>query len=127
VTLSWAAPEQAPAVAADPDRIDQLFGNLIGNALRFTPAGGRILVTAGVAGECVRFSVTDSGPGISAQELPRVFDRFWQGSGSEGGGAGLGLAIATRIVEAHGGRIGVDSQPGEGSTFWFELPTAPAA
>jgi signal transduction histidine kinase len=126
VSLQGEAPADAPQVAADRDRIDQLFGNLIGNALRFTPAGGRILVTARPVADGVRFAVTDSGRGISDDDLPHVFDRFWQGKRSEGGGAGLGLAIASRIVEAHGGRIGVESETGEGSTFWFSLPQASA-
>jgi signal transduction histidine kinase len=120
-----------PLVHADRDRMDQVVGNLIGNAVRFTPEGGRIRVAAERDGEGVRISVADTGAGIDAADLPRVFDRFWQAQRSREGGAGLGLAIARGIVAAHGGEMWVESEQGGGSTFFFTLPvalrTAPAA
>ena len=118
-----------PGVAdvwADRDRVLQVFENLIGNALRYTKPGGRI--TAGAAshdGE-VLLSVKDTGTGISAEELPHVFDRFWQARKTRRAGAGLGLQIAKGIVEAHGGHIWVESTVGVGTTFYFTLPTARA-
>jgi signal transduction histidine kinase len=114
-----------PPVHADRDRIDQVLGNLIGNAVRFTPEGGRVRVGAGQDGEWVRFSVADTGVGIDPADLPHVFDRFWQAKRSRDGGAGLGLAIARGIVAAHGGKMWVKSERGSGSTFFFTLPTAP--
>jgi DNA-binding NarL/FixJ family response regulator/signal transduction histidine kinase len=115
-----------PAVVADRDRILQVFSNLLQNAVRFTPAGGTVSIRGeALAGE-VLFLVVDSGPGISLEDRPRLFDRFWQARHSRRGGAGLGLAIAKGIVERHGGRIGVESRPGSGSTFFFTLPVAAA-
>jgi signal transduction histidine kinase len=114
-----------PPVCADRGRILQLFGNLIGNAIKFTPQGGTIRIGAEQADDAVRFSVTDDGPGISAEDLPRVFDRFWRGGGGmRARGAGLGLAIARGIVQSHGGTISADSEVGHGSTFSFTLPRA---
>ena len=115
-----------PAVHGDPDRVLQVLGNLLGNALKFTPAGGRVVLRAEPADDGVAFSVTDTGPGIAPEQLARVFDRFWQARAARRAGAGLGLAIARGIVEAHGGRIRAESEPGAGSTFTFTLPLAPA-
>jgi PAS domain S-box-containing protein len=111
-----------PRVVADKDRIGQVFGNLLDNALKFTAAGGRIRVLATRSGDRVRFAVVDTGRGIALADMPHVFDRFWQSRESKFTGAGLGLAIAKGIVEAHGGQIGVHSAPGAGSTFAFTLP-----
>jgi signal transduction histidine kinase len=108
-------------VAADEDRIHQALGNLVDNAIRFTPAGGRVRIVVGPDGDDLRFAVVDSGPGIPPEHLPRLFDRFWQAETRHRGAAGLGLAIAKGIVEAHGGRIWADSVPGKGSTFSFTL------
>ncbi|HEV3052644.1 MAG TPA: hybrid sensor histidine kinase/response regulator [Longimicrobium sp.] len=120
-----------PAVWADRERLHQVLGNLVGNAVKFTPAGGRVSVTARLdptAGEeghpGVRVAVEDTGPGISAEHLPHVFDRFWQARSTRRAGAGLGLAIARGVVEAHGGRIWASSEPGQGTTFEFTLPAA---
>jgi signal transduction histidine kinase len=117
-----------PPIAADFDRIQQVVGNLVGNAIKFTPAGGRVTLAAAADSlgetEAVRFEVADSGPGIPAAHLPHLFDRFWQARETRRGGAGLGLAIAKGIVEAHGGTIGVESELGAGARFWFVIPAA---
>ena len=114
-----------PAVLADPDRIAQVVGNLVHNAIKFTPPGGRVTLWAETDGEGVRFVVADTGMGIAAEDLPRVFERFYKGDRSRRSqGSGLGLAIAKHLVEAHGGRIGVESRLGQGSRFWFWLPAA---
>jgi signal transduction histidine kinase len=116
-----------PTVTAmlDEQRVHQVFANLIANAVRYTPAGGTITLSAQAEDGRVRFSVTDSGAGISPENLPRVFERFWSG-GKCRGCAGLGLAISRAIVQAHGGEMTVDSQPGQGATFTFTLPLAGA-
>ena len=113
----------APAVLADTARVLQVFSNLIGNAVKFTPEGGRIVLGAEPDEGAVRFRVADTGSGIPAGQLTRVFDRFWQARENRRGGAGLGLAIAKGIVEAHGGRIWAESVEGQGSTFFFTLPS----
>lgn len=112
-------------VLCDRDRVLQVFSNLIGNALQVTPPGGRITVQTEVRPEDVVFSITDTGPGIAPEELPYLFKRYWRSDKVHYKGHGLGLAIAQGIVEAHGGRIGAESQPGKGSTFFFTLPRAP--
>jgi signal transduction histidine kinase len=101
-----------------------VLSNLIGNALQFTPARGRIGLDAQHVGDEVQFTVADTGAGISAAHLPNVFDRFWQGERDTRTGAGLGLAIAKGIVEAHGGRIWLESTVGEGTTVHFTIPCA---
>jgi signal transduction histidine kinase len=123
IELSCEDATAVPAVNADRDRIDQVLGNLIANAVRFTPPGGRVAVKAEADGDQVRFSVADTGAGIDASDLPHVFDRFWQAKRSRDGGAGLGLAIARGIITAHGGEMWVESEHGKGSTFFFTLPT----
>jgi signal transduction histidine kinase len=110
---------------ADEQRVHQVLANLIGNAVRFTPRGGTITLSAEKDGDQVRFSVTDTGAGIAPENLGRVFERFWRGDRARGC-AGLGLAISRAIVEAHGGTLRVDSQPGQGTTFTFALPLAGA-
>jgi signal transduction histidine kinase len=117
--------EQIPEIWADRDRLMRVFENLIGNAVKFTPQGGQISVGAAPRDKEVLFWVADTGSGITAAELPHLFDRFWQGRMGESRGAGLGLPIAKGIVEAHGGRIWVESTPGRGSTFFFTIPAAP--
>ena len=116
-----------PQVWADHDRLFQVFENLIGNAVKFTQAGGRI--TAGAAAQRgeVLFWVTDTGAGIAAESLPHLFDRFWQAQKDGRRGAGLGLPIAKGIIEAHGGRLWVESTPGRGSTFFFTIPVVALA
>jgi CheY-like chemotaxis protein len=119
------APE-IPPIAADEERVLQVLENLVGNALKFTPPGGVVTVGGTRAPDpgWVLLSVRDTGPGIAAEHLPRVFDRFWQAQASDRRGSGLGLAICKAIVEAHGGRIWVESQPEKGATFFFTLPAA---
>ncbi|HEY8470149.1 MAG TPA: HAMP domain-containing sensor histidine kinase, partial [Longimicrobiales bacterium] len=120
--LTAALPERLPDVWADRDRLLQVFSNLLGNAIKFTPRGGRIELGAEAADEHIRFWVRDTGPGIPPDQLPHVFDPFWQAKRRRGG-AGLGLAIARGIVEAHGGRIHAESELGMGTTIWFTIPT----
>lgn len=110
-----------PAVQVDRGRILQVLSNLLGNALKFVPSGGSIEISASEARGRVRIAVADTGPGIGEENIPRVFDRFWRADRRRDRGAGLGLAVAKGIVEAHGGTIGVESVPGKGSTFWFVL------
>jgi len=114
-----------PEVLVDATRIGHVFGNLISNALKYTPPGGRIAVGAGSEGGFVRFSVSDTGAGIPEEFLPGVFEPFFRvpGPGKETG-AGLGLAIVKEIVEAHGGTVNAESRPGAGSTFTFTLRRA---
>jgi two-component system sensor histidine kinase BaeS len=112
----------------DPDRINQVLSNLASNALRHTPKGGRIDLSAEASGTAILLKVGDNGRGIAVEDLPHIFDRFYRGDKSrqqnESGESGLGLAIAKSIVEAHGGRISVASQPGNGATFTVSLPQA---
>jgi two-component system OmpR family sensor kinase/two-component system sensor histidine kinase BaeS len=116
-------------VDADPDRLQQILHNLMANALRHTPAGGAIHLTARKAGAVVRFSIMDSGAGVAPEDAPHLFDRFYRADTSRArdanytSGAGLGLAIVKALVEAHGGQVGVESLAGQGATFWFDLPT----
>lgn len=117
-------PCDAPPVTADAGRVLQVLSNLVGNAIRFSPQRGVVTLRADAVAEGVRFSVSDTGPGIAEEHLPHLFDRYWQARRTPRGGAGLGLAIAKGIVEAHGGRIRVESAPGEGATFHFTLPHA---
>jgi len=119
-------PRELPAVSADRERVLQIFANLVDNAIKFTPPGGRILLGAARSEDEVCFSVADSGPGIPPEEVPHLFDRFWQARRTDRRGAGLGLSIAKGLVEAHGGRIWLESTAGAaGSTFHFTLPVAP--
>lgn len=110
-----------PEVRADPERVVQVISNVVGNAIKFTPVGGDIRIVARAQHEAVVISVTDSGPGIPAEQLTRVFDRFWQ-SKLRRDGVGLGLPIAKAIIEAHGGRIWAECVEGRGATFHFTLP-----
>jgi signal transduction histidine kinase len=124
------ATELAPAlplVAADRERMLQVFSNLVGNAVKFTSLGGRIEIRANLRSAMVEFAVHDNGPGIASADLPHIFDRFWRAKNTGRSGAGLGLAIAKGIVEAHGGSIRAESEPGRGSAFMFTLPVATSA
>lgn len=124
IHLSWVTQEPLPAVRVDRERFLQLLGNLLANAIKFTPPAGRIEVAAAVSGSEVHCSVTDTGPGIQPDQLPHVFDRFWQATRGDRGGLGLGLAIVQGIAEAHRGRVWVESNPGRGARFVFAVPLA---
>lgn len=113
-----------PLVRADRLRVVQVLSNLIGNALKFTEAGGTVEISAQPADGAVLFRVADTGSGIAPADLPHVFDAFWQAGKKERGSLGLGLTITRGIVEAHGGRIWAESEPGRGSTFCFTIPAA---
>lgn len=121
VDLSCASSAPAIQMSADLDRLQQLLGNLLDNAVRLTPKGGSVRVSVERTPEGARISVKDTGPGIVAEDLPHLFDRFWQGARSRRGSAGLGLAIAKGIVDAHGGQLRVESTAGQGTTFHVEL------
>lgn len=114
-------------INADVGRLYQVLGNLVVNALRYTPPGGSVTQQGEPVPGGVRLIVRDTGQGIAPEDLPFIFDRFWRGdqarSRAEGAGGGLGLAIARQLVQAHGGRIEVKSQPGQGATFTIQLPT----
>jgi signal transduction histidine kinase len=154
VDLRVRLPDNLPPVQADSDRLAQVLRNLLVNALRHTPAGGQVAVSATAVDGRVEFAVSDTGEGIRPEDLPYVFDRFWRadpartrrpddddpvaaGHASGGteaapdsrwsGGTGLGLSIAQSLVEAQGGEIWAESTPGEGSIFRFCLPVAPPA
>src|SRR5262245_22268947 len=111
-----------PDVSADRDQVERVLVNLVTNAIRATPAGGSIAVGVAARGSDVVFSVTDTGSGIPRDYLPRIFDPFIQVPNAPAGGSGLGLTISRRIVEGHGGRLSVQSEPGRGSTFSFTIP-----
>jgi two-component system sensor histidine kinase KdpD len=123
VTLATTAPAGGLTVAGDPTKITWALSNLIANALRYTPSGGRIVLDARAEDGGVLVSVSDTGPGIPPEQRERIFERFVQGQdGAETGAAGLGLAIVRDIVQAHGGRIRLESEVGKGSRFTLELP-----
>jgi signal transduction histidine kinase/DNA-binding response OmpR family regulator len=125
------SPPDLPWVEADPHRLLQVLLNLLSNAMKFTPPGGRVVLSAcmtdaGGSTPSVCFTVSDTGPGIAPEDLAHVFDWFWHARRSEQTGAGLGLAIAKGLIEAHRSRLCVDSVLGHGSTFWFTLPVVGA-
>jgi PAS domain S-box-containing protein len=122
--LRLRSPDELPPVLADRERIAQALSNLIGNAVKFSPAGSEIVVKVTVLDTEVQFSVTDTGQGMTPEQLEHAFDRFWQSSRTDRQGAGLGLAITKGIIDAHGGRIWAESVTDRGSTFYFTLPIA---
>jgi two-component system OmpR family sensor kinase/two-component system sensor histidine kinase BaeS len=126
VSLSASLPEGLPAVQADPDRVSQVLRNLLANALLYTPAGGSVIVSATSADGMVEIAVADTGIGIDPRDLPHIFERFWRADPARVrmGSTGLGLSIAQSLIEAQGGRIWAESEPGLGSTFRFNLPVA---
>jgi signal transduction histidine kinase len=126
VELVSDVPAGLPPMHADRDRMLQVLSNLVDNALRHTPPGGRVTVRVRAEAELILCSVQDTGRGIAADDLPSVFEPFWQADPARGG-AGLGLPICKAVVEAHGGEIRVYSEPGQGSTFEFSVPAARAA
>jgi PAS domain S-box-containing protein len=127
ITLTGEVAAGLPHVLADRDRTFQVLTNLVSNAIKFTPDGGTVVVRAVAAVNAIQFSVEDTGPGIRPDDLPHIFDRFWQATRTASLGSGLGLPIAKGIVEAHGGTIWVESQPGVGTTLHFTLPAISAA
>lgn len=127
VRLEVIVPELPSAVRADPLRLSQIVGNLMGNALKFTPAHGQVTLRTAARDGVVVFRVDDTGPGIPPDHVEHLFDRFWQADRTDRRGVGLGLAIARALVEAHGGRIWVESAVGAGSTFSFTVPATAAS
>ncbi len=122
-------PEGLPRISVDRSRILQVVSNLVGNAIKFTPAGGTVTMAARIEDGAIVYTVSDTGPGIAPEDLPRIFDRFWKShkSGDSGRtGAGLGLSIARDVVEAHGGRIWAESESGKGAAFHFSIPIVQA-
>ena len=113
-----------PAVAVDRERILLVLANLIGNAIRYGPAGGTVTVRAIAARRRAALRGRRRGPGVPAEYREAIFDKYVRVPGAPPGGAGLGLFIAREIVRAHGGEIGVDCEPGRGATFWFTVPIA---
>ena len=125
------SPEHQLVFTADPDRMGQVLNNLVANAVRFTPAGGSIFLRCEKIPVGVRLTVEDTGSGILPEDIPFIFDRFWKADRSRarhgGAGSGLGLAIARQLVQAHGGSLQVESQPGQGAKFIIELPSSTAS
>jgi PAS domain S-box-containing protein len=115
---------ELPEIEADPARLAQVLSNLVGNGIKYTPQGGRVTVIGALDRDVVRVSVTDTGVGIPENEVPRVFDRFWQSKRTNRSGAGLGLTIARGLIRAHGGRIWVESKVGDGTQVHFTIPRA---
>jgi len=139
VTLRTEVFPGLPEVFVDPDRLQLVFTNLITNAIRFGPRGTNIVVRARAVEapessrrqhrvtetEHVRFEVADEGAGIAKEHQAGLFEKFFRVPGSPAGGSGLGLFIAKGLVQAHNGKIGIESDPGRGATFWFTIPSAP--
>jgi PAS domain S-box-containing protein len=121
-TIEVNIPSNLPRVSADTDRIGQVLYNLLGNAMKFSPEGGKIIISAVQESDCIVMGVSDQGPGIPPNHLQKVFDRFWQATEKKSAGSGLGLSIAKGIVEAHCGKIWAESELGKGSSFFFTLP-----
>jgi len=130
VALEHALPPDLPALDADATAVEQVLTNLLDNAVKYTPEGGRVRVRAATERGMVRVEVEDTGPGIAAEHLPRLFERFYRVDPARSralGGTGLGLAIVKHLVQAHGGEVGVSSIPGRGATFRVTFPAAAAA
>jgi signal transduction histidine kinase len=130
VRIAPEVPADLPWVDADPERVHQVLFNLVDNAVRFTPDGGRVVVSAVRRDGSIEIRVADTGSGISSEHLPRLFERFYRADTArsrEDGGTGIGLAIARSVVEAHGGHISAESRVGKGSVFTFDLPVVEGA
>jgi signal transduction histidine kinase len=125
-TLDCVVAPGLPTVYADHDRLLQVFSNLVGNAVKFAAPGGSITVAAAADQGAVRFSVSDTGSGIAPENVPHLFDRFWQATRTDRRGIGLGLSIVKALVEAHGGHVNVETRLGDGTTFSFSVPVAAA-
>lgn len=124
IRLTCMAPNDSVNVRADPLRVSQVLGNLLGNALKFTPENGDVIFHAAPKGREVVFHVSDTGPGIPPEQIEHLFEQFWQARKNDKRGVGLGLTIAKGIVDAHGGKIWCESVVGGGSTFSFTLPAS---
>ncbi len=122
ISLEASIPSEIPHIRCDRERILQVLGNLVGNAIKFTPAGGRITLRLASSAGFVRFEVADNGPGIARDDMPHLFERYWKGRASSG--TGLGLFIAAGIVRAHGGSIWCHSEAGYGASFFFMVPVS---
>jgi two-component system OmpR family sensor kinase/two-component system sensor histidine kinase BaeS len=122
VDLQYSTREEGLLIRGDVGRLDQVLSNLVANALDHTPPGGVISISAAPSQDGVQIKVADNGRGIAEDDLPFIFDRFWRGEGARQASSGLGLAIAQQLVQAHGGKIGVESQLNEGTTFTLDLP-----
>jgi two-component system sensor histidine kinase BaeS len=123
IHLRWEPPVDPLEADADAQRIQQVVANLLSNALQHTPAGGTITLSAQAQAGEVEIRVADTGPGLAPEDLPHIFDRFWQRDTKRTGeGSGLGLAIVRGLVQAHGGHVGVESTPGQGAVFHLKLP-----
>ncbi len=122
--LEVSFPPNFPVILADENRLSQVLSNLLSNAIKYSPEGGKILISGQMRPEQVILCVSDQGPGIAPEDLPHVFDRFYRSTGASRTtkGAGLGLYLSKAIIEAHGGRIWIDSKPGEGARICFSLP-----
>jgi len=124
IRLEVVPPADGMAVRADPLRVSQIVGNIVGNAIKFTPETGSVTLSTSPNGKDVAIHVSDSGPGIPPADVEHLFENFWQARRNDHRGVGLGLAIAKAVVEAHGGKIWCESAVGHGSTFSFTLPKA---
>ena len=125
LVLRMGTKQDMTEVRADPPRMEQVLVNLIHNAVKFTRPGGEVLLAAETELDFVCFSVSDNGVGIPAEDLERIFERFYKADRARsGGGTGLGLSISRHLVEAHGGKIWAESTEGQGSTFYFTIPVA---
>ena len=128
ITLDYSVPDDLPNVLGDSKRLQHVISNLVSNALRFTRPGGSVTVSAEAGDEVVKFKVSDTGMGIAPEHQPRLFEPFFRVPGQEKpSGIGLGLAIVREIIAAQGGNVGVTSEPGTGSMFWFTLPLSVAS
>jgi signal transduction histidine kinase len=123
-TIQVDFPPNFPVILADEERITQVLSNLVSNAIKYSPDGGEIVIGGQIRPNIVVICVSDQGPGIAAEDIPHVFDRFYRSSDAarKTKGAGLGLYLARAVVEAHGGRIWVDPKPGQGARVCFSLP-----
>jgi signal transduction histidine kinase len=127
IAFTCVPPPSATVAWFDHDRVVQVISNLLANAMKFTPAHGSVTFRVEARAEALEFVVEDTGAGIEASLLPRVFSRFWQGDSAPGTGIGLGLYICEKIIDAHGGRVWVESERGKGTVFRFTLPLTDAA
>ena len=123
LTLTVGIAADLPPIIGDAERLARVVVNLVHNAVKFTPSGGSVHVSADVADGSVTVRVSDTGVGIAPEDLPRIFERFYKSDRARAsGGTGLGLAVVKHIVEAHGGTVNVESEQGRGSTFSFAIP-----